>query len=102
MGVYFTDNFSLLHFASGIIAYYWNLTFIEWLLLHIIYEIFQNSQIGLWFINHIVTVWPGGKLNYDSYINILGDLIYGILGWIFTHYYILFMYNGSLYDITPK
>jgi hypothetical protein len=99
MGIYFTDNFSLLHFSSGIIAYYWNITFFQWFILHIIYELFQNSAFGIWFINNVITVWPGGKLHYDSYINIIGDQIYGLLGWIFTHFYILYFYKGVLHDV---
>ena len=99
MGIYFTDNFSLLHFASGIIAYYWNISFSQWFLLHVIYELFQNSPIGIWFINNIITIWPGGKLYYDSYTNMIGDQFYSMIGWIFTHYYILFVYKGVLHDI---
>jgi hypothetical protein len=94
MGVSFTDKFSLLHFASGIIAYYWNLSFFDWFILHLVYEIIQNSKYGILFINNVVTLWPGGKLSYDSYTNMVGDQFYGILGWIFTHFFLYFFYGG--------
>ena len=99
MGFYFTDNFSLLHFASGIIANYLGLSLLNWFILHLIYEILQNSYYGIWFINNVIVLWPGGKLNYDSYINIIGDQFYGILGWIFTYYFIYFFYKGSMKDV---
>jgi hypothetical protein len=99
MGVFFTDQFSLLHFASGIIAYFWNLSFWIWFFLHLFYEILQNSSYGIWFINNIVKIWPGGKLGPDSYLNIIGDQFYGIIGWIFTYVYIQLFYKGVLYDI---
>jgi hypothetical protein len=101
MGIYFTDNFSLLHFASGIVSYYWGISLLNWFIIHLIYEILQNSYYGIWFVNNIITLWPGGKLDYDSYINIIGDQFYGILGWIFTHYFIYFFYKGSTKDIHP-
>lgn len=102
MGIYFTDNFSLLHFSSGIIAYYWGIGFIHWFLLHLIYEVLQNTSWGIWFINNIVTLWPGGKLDYDSYINTIGDQTYGMLGWVFTHYFIKIVYAGKLHDVSPR
>lgn len=93
MGVLFTDKFSLLHFASGIIAYYWNLSFFHWFMLHLIYEMIQNSKYGILFINNVVTLWPGGKLGYDSYTNMTGDQFYGMLGWTFTHFFLHFFYG---------
>jgi hypothetical protein len=86
MGKQFTDNFSLLHFATGIIAYYWNISFVEWFILHIIFEYVENTVYGMKIINKI-KLWPGGKYHPDSFLNSVGDQFYALLGWIFASYY---------------
>lgn len=93
MGIYFTDKYSLLHFSSGIIAYYWNVTFIYWFILHAIYEVVENIPSVVKLIDKI-TLWPGGKKYPDKIINRLGDQFYAILGWIFTHIYLNTIYTG--------
>jgi len=98
MGVNFTDQFSLLHFATGIIAYFWEISLINWFFLHLIYEIFTNTKYGIFFINHY-TFWPGGKLNYDSPMNILGDQIWGLFGWLFAYLIVSYFFESSLKDI---
>lgn len=95
MGVYFTDKFSLLHFASGIIAYYWNITFINWVLIHSLYELIENRPTIVKLIDRI-PIWPGGKKSSDSIINSIGDSFYALLGWIFTHNYLTYIYGGYL------
>lgn len=85
MGIYFTDPFSLLHFATGIIVFFWGISFFHWFWIHFIYEVFTNTKIGIWFINDVVQIFPGGKLNYDTLINSVGDQFYGLLGWIFAY-----------------
>lgn len=82
MGKYFIDKYSLLHFASGVIAYHFGLDITVWLLLNIIFEMLENTPAGMQFIkNHLLTIWPGGKEYSDSIINILGDIVSGIIGW---------------------
>lgn len=98
MGVYFTDQFSLLHFASGIIAYYWKTTFFTWFGLHLLYEWITNTSWGIYIINHY-TPWPWGHLNRDSPINIVGDQIYGLLGWIIGYAVVHYFYDGNLRDV---
>ena len=83
MGTRFTDKFSLLHFASGIIAYYWNISFLAWFIIHLIYEYVENTVYGMKLINKI-TLWPGGKDHADTILNSMGDQFYGLLGWLFT------------------
>ena len=98
MGIYFTDQFSLLHFSTGIIVYFWRISFIKWIIIHLLYEVITNTKYGIYFINHY-SQWPGGKLDYDSYLNIFGDQFYGLLGWIFAYLFIMFFYKGNLDDI---
>ena len=83
MGTQFTDKFSLLHFASGIIAYYWGISVLTWFLIHLIYEYIENTVYGMKLINKI-TLWPGGKECADTFVNSMGDQFYSLLGWIFT------------------
>lgn len=96
MGIYFTDKYSLLHFSSGIISYYWGFSLKFWFILHMLFEIIENRPNVIKIIDRI-TIWPGGKKFPDSPINMLGDQFYAVLGWIFAHYYIKLIY-GSYID----
>lgn len=95
MGIYFTDKFSLLHFSSGIIAYYWNISLIYWFIFHALYEYVENRPNIVKLIDKI-TIWPGGKKSSDFIINNIGDQFYATLGWLFTHYYLEYFYGGYL------
>lgn len=81
MGIHFTDKYSLLHFACGVVVYYWNVSFITWFILHFIFELVENTETGMRYIRKI-TLWPGGKSHPDSWINSAGDQFYSIIGWI--------------------
>lgn len=83
MGTHFTDKYSLLHFATGIIAYYWSISFTSWFFAHLLYEYVENTGAGMKIINKI-TLWPGGKERADTILNSAGDQFYGLLGWAFT------------------
>ena len=84
MGIHFTDKFSLLHFASGIVAYYWNVSFVSWFIMHLIFELVENTETGMHHIRK-VKFWPGGKTHPDSWVNSIGDQFYSVLGWLFAH-----------------
>ena len=81
MGYRFADQFSILHCATGVIAYFWRVPLVTAVLLHIAFELVENTQQGMSMINK-VTVWPGGKRNADSPINMMGDTIFFAMGWI--------------------
>lgn len=85
MGVQFTDKFSLLHLASGIIVYYWGVSFATWFIMHAVFELVENTQVGMQFIRTI-HIWPGGKLHADSILNSVGDQWYACIGWVIAHY----------------
>lgn len=97
MGIKFTDQFSLLHFSSGTIVYFWQLSFIKWFFIHLIYELLTNTKWGIYFINNY-SQWPGGKIDYDTLTNSLGDQFWAMIGWIFSYFYIKLFYNDSLKD----
>lgn len=85
MGKYFTDKFSLLHFATGIISYYWGISFSQLFIVHFLYEYAENTTSGIKLIN-LITIWPGGKNKADTITNSLGDQLYALLGWIFAQF----------------
>ena len=71
MGVFFSDKFSLLHLATGIIAYYWSIALFHWFIIHALYEIIENTTWGMKIIRNI-TLWPGGKSKPDTITNQFG------------------------------
>jgi hypothetical protein len=95
MGIHFTDKYSLLHFASGIIAYYWGISFMLWFIIHLLFEYVENTNIGMKIINKI-KMWPGGKEKSDTILNRIGDQFYGLLGWIFTFFILKFFTFNNL------
>ena len=82
MGYQLLDQYTYLHFATGIIAYFWSLSFWNWIGIHFIFELLENTPLGMNFINKTFTFWPGGKPRTDSLINIVGDNLGAILGWL--------------------
>lgn len=82
MGKSLIDRFTYLHFAMGIVVYYWNMSLPLWLTIHTLFEIIENSKPGVSFIDNYITLWPGGKKYPDSFINSVGDTIAAIVGWL--------------------
>ena len=87
MGNQFMDQYSFLHFCVGAVAYYWQLSLRDAFILHFIFEITENTQFGMKIINKLFVRkggfgWPGGKDRPDDVINILGDNVSFIVGWI--------------------
>ena len=99
MGLYLLDQYSLLHFAVGIIAYFWGIGWFILLLLHILFELSENTTWGIHFINQYITIWPGGKPYPDSYINQLSDTLASMLGWIVSYYTDKYSDEHHLYRI---
>ena len=86
MGVYFLDQYSLLHFATGILAYFWGLRLAFYILLHILFELIENTPQGIAIINKYMFFWPGGKNYPDTVVNSLGDILSGAAGWLIACY----------------
>ena len=76
------DQYSLLHFAVGIISRYWNISFLWLLIIHSIFEFVENTSQGMYFINTWIPFWPGGKSHPDSVVNRVGDTVFSLIGWI--------------------
>ncbi len=82
MGVRFVDQYSLLHFAVGIVIYFCGLPCLAWILIQIGFEWIENSNWGIFVINQYLPFWPGGKPHADTLNNSCGDIISGTLGWL--------------------
>ena len=91
MGLGFADQYSILHFSVGSVAYFWNIPFWIAILIHIIFELGENTKTGMslinkYFINPGYFSWPGGKNYADSITNIIGDNIFFAVGWLLSAY----------------
>ena len=86
MGDKLLDQFTFLHFATGIVAYFWNINLISWFFLHLLFEIIENTTFGINIINNYFFFWPGGKPKADNIINIVGDNVGAIIGWLTAYY----------------
>lgn len=81
MGNLLLDQYSLLHFSVGVIFYFFKIPLMTWTILHILFEYTENTELGIKFINKYLFFWPGGKLGPDTFINNVGDVLSGFLGW---------------------
>lgn len=86
MGYQYFDQYTYLHFAVGIVVYFWNISLLNWFILHTIFEFLENTQIGINIINKYILFWPGGKPKSDTTINSVGDTFGSILGWLSAYY----------------
>lgn len=86
MGLLLFDQYTYLHFATGIMFYFWGFKILDVFIIHTIFEILENSNMGLYIINNYFTFWPGGKPKSDSIINMVGDTIGVTIGWYSAYY----------------
>ena len=86
MGQYAFDQFSLLHFASGIVAYFWGISALTIFVLHVVFELVENTSHGIYFINTYIPFWPGGKPKADSLLNMITDNAFSLFGWFVSRY----------------
>jgi Ca2+/Na+ antiporter len=47
MGNGWIDQYSLLHFSVGVVAYFWSMSFIVLMLFHIFFEFVENKKEGI-------------------------------------------------------
>ena len=80
MGKDFFDRFTLLHFATGVLAYHWSMNELFFLGAHTAFELLENTEAGMRAIRAI-PVWPGGKARADSWENMVGDTLGAWAGW---------------------
>ena len=102
MGYQLFDQYTYLHFAVGIVVYFWNISLLNFLILHTIFEILENTQMGLNIINKYIVFWPGGKEKSDTIINSVGDTFGALLGWLSAYYLDKLGNNYKWYDLHIK
>jgi hypothetical protein len=85
MGKLFTDNFSILHLAVGVIFYFWGISLTNSIIIHVIFEYLENLEF-IMKINNSTGWWPGGKPSSDNFINNVGDTFYFAIGWLIAKY----------------
>ena len=82
MGQRFLDQYSVLHYAQGVIAYFLNTPPFLWFISHATFEFLENTGPGMHFINTVLKdAWPGGKPEADSVLNVLGDNLAAQVGY---------------------
>lgn len=82
MGQLLLDQYSLLHVATGIIAYFWGFRLLWSIIAHTVFELVENTDAGIRFINqNLAGIWPGGKPRADSPVNMVGDSLSFVAGW---------------------
>jgi hypothetical protein len=87
MGLRAFDQYSLLHFAVGILAYFWSISLFITILVHILFEFIENTPIGMNIINtYFIGWWPGGKTHPDNLLNRTSDVIFTSAGWLCASY----------------
>ncbi len=78
-----TNEYTLLHVAAGIIAYYWGLPLIGWLIVHALFEYIENTKIGMNLINNYIPTWPGGKQTKETFFqSMVSDNFFAVVGWL--------------------
>ena len=83
MGQKFLDQYSFLHYAVGVVAYFWGIPLLFAVFAHVIFEYIENTNYGITFINTTLHgIWPGGKPAADSLLNQFGDTIAFGTGWL--------------------
>ncbi len=55
MGNLFLDQYSILHYATGVIAYFWGITAVAFVGAHVTFEVVENTDKGMDFINSSLT-----------------------------------------------
>jgi hypothetical protein len=87
MGDGMFDQYSLLHVAVAILAYFWQVPLWVGLVAHTAFELFENSAWGVWAINRWFVgagplSWPGRKDSTDTWMNQVGDTVSFVAGWL--------------------
>ena len=85
MGLLIFDQYSILHLAMGIVAYFWSISLFTVIVLQIIFEFVENTQIGMNIINTYFIWWPGGKPYHDSLLNSISDTVFTGIGWLISY-----------------
>ena len=76
------DQYSLIHFAVGVLLFFARISFVLATLTHATISLLYNNETGYEAIRRFAFWWPGSK-RPDSAFNIVGDNISFMSGWLF-------------------
>jgi hypothetical protein len=82
MDQYAFDEFSVVHFAIGVLTFQAGFSFLTLAIIYSIFKIFSNVSLGMYVIDTYVTPLLGYKLFPESFKNIGSDLGMCFLGWL--------------------
>lgn len=91
----FFDQYSLAHFAFGIIVYYVGLTFEQWFWLHLIFELIENGQISREIAHKYIPKFGFESATQDTIINSIGDQIFAMAGWLTGYFVDLLIFKNK-------
>lgn len=80
------DQYSYLHFASGVTAYFVGIKLRNWILLHLAVDLIENSGWGIKIIKRYLYFIKQPRLGPDPPLNIIADNIFAIIGWYSAKY----------------
>jgi hypothetical protein len=83
MDQYAFDEYSIVHFAIGVLTFQAGFSFVTLAILYAIFKIFSNMSLGMYVIDKYFTPFIGYKLYPESFKNIGTDLALCFIGWIF-------------------
>jgi hypothetical protein len=86
MGQNFIDQYSLLHFASGIMFYFLGINFNISIFIHTLFEIIENIPLGTTNVYYLHLFWLGGRNEPDTFLNSVGDTVIFALGFLTSRY----------------
>ena len=99
MGKSILNRYTILHFSVGMIWRYIGFDLLSLLIIHAIFEIVENTTIGMGFINNYFKLWPGGKTHADSKINSISDIVISLLGWMIADKFIIYSNIGWVINV---
>ena len=63
------DQYTYLHFAVGIIVYFWGLSFTSWFIIHSLYE-YIEIDVNIYFLSYYMSIFRFIYIYMYVYINI--------------------------------
>jgi hypothetical protein len=83
MDQYAFDEYSIVHFAIGVLTFQAGFSFVTLAIIYAVFKIFSNISLGMYVIDKYFTRFIDYKLYPESFKNIGSDLGMCFLGWLF-------------------
>ena len=80
------DQYSYLHFASGVTAYFVGFRLKTWFIIHLGVDLLENSPPGIYLIKKYLYYFWRPREGSDPAWNIVADNVLALVGWISAYY----------------